>query len=335
VLPPAVASVTVSPGSVTLTPGQTAQLTATARDASGAPVGGAVSWTTSDATTASVSATALVTGNAVGSATLAATVGGVSGTASITVQSGPAGGFHEPSGMATQINTGPIGSTSIVTVFSPSTPSALGDWSGNLSVVPGGTGLRLTYPATLPGGNSPVRFGKAISSPGTGWYYQRMKVRFAPNWSLNGNVALKFCEPRTQQTGSGQGSNENHVIGAHDFETQTTHAWFYVLLQGPNGHFGDLFEQPQWSPSANLNDGAWHTIEVVFGPESSPGAGDGSYTGWIDGTQVAHYTSVMWLASGNQVGWPYLMFDPTYGGGTHSPGQSMYWDLDQLYVSTK
>jgi hypothetical protein len=244
-------------------------------------------------------------------------------------------GSNEPPGMSTQINTGPIASTTVFTVFSPPAPSSLGDWSGNLTVVPGGTGLRVTYPLTLPGGNSPARWGHGIGSPGTGWYYQRMKVRFSPNWTLSGNVALKFCEPRTEQTGSGQGPDENHVIGAHDFATQTTHAFFYVLLQGPNGHFRNLYEQPRYARGANLNDGAWHLLEALFTPESTPGAGNGTYTGWVDGVRVAHYSDVLWLAPGNRVGWRYLMFDPTYGGGRHNPAQTMYWDFDQLYVSTR
>jgi uncharacterized protein YjdB len=331
---PVVASVSLSPSASTLAPGQTTQFTATARDASGTVLSVGVSWTTSDGTVASVSSSGLVTGNANGSATITATAGSVSGTAAVTVESGPPGGFNEPPGMSTQINSGPITSISLFTVFSPTTPSSLGDWSGNLTLVPGGTGLRVNYPPTLPGGNSPVRWGHGIASAGSGWYYQRMKVRFSPNWTLNGNVALKFSEPRTQQTG-GSGPNENDVIGAHDFETLSVHAFFYILVQGPDGNSRDLFEQPQYSPAANLNDGAWHTVEVVFSPESSPGAGNGGYTGWVDGTQVAHYTNVQWLAVGNQVGWPYLMFDPTYGGGTHSPPAAIYWDFDQLYVSTK
>jgi uncharacterized protein YjdB len=332
---PVVASVSLSPSSATMAPGETTQLTATARDAGGTVLSVGVSWATTDPAVASVSSSGLVTANANGSATIKATAGGVSGAAAVTVESGPPGGFNEPAGMSTQINTGPVTSTSVFTVFSPSTPSSLGDWSGNLTTVPGGTGLRVTYPPTLPGGNSPARWGVGIPSAGTGWYYQRMKVRFSPNWTMNGNVDVKLCEPRTQQTGSGAGADENDVIAAHDFETQSTHAFLFLALQGPNGHFADLTEQPEFAAAANLAGDAWHTMEVLFAPESSPGAGNGTYTAWVDGTQIAHYTSVPWLASGNQVGWPYLMFDPTYGGGTHSPVATMYWDFDQLYVSTK
>jgi hypothetical protein len=329
---PVVASVTVTPNTATMSPGETTQLAATARDASGSTLSVGISWTSTNASVASVSSSGLVTGNAVGSATITATSGGVNGTASVTVESGPPGGFHEPAGMSTQVNTGPISSTSVVSVFSPTTPSSAGEWSGNLAVVPGGTGLRLTYPTNLLGGYSPVRFGVGISSPGTGWYYQRMKIRFSSNWTMSGNFDVKLCEPRTQQFGNGSGATENDNIDAHG---PTTSAFLFVGLQGPNGHFANLTEQPASTAADNLAGGGWHTIEVLFTPESTPGAGDGTYTGWVDGTQIAHYTGVLWLAAGNQVGWPYLMFDPTYGGGTNSPAVNMYWDFDQLYVSTK
>jgi len=238
--------------------------------------------------------------------------------------------------MAAQINTGAMSTVpAALSMFSPATPTAEGEWSGNLSTVPGGTGLRITYPATLSGGYSPARFGMKIAAPGTGWYYQRMKVRFSPNWTLSGNVAMKFCEPRTTKTGGGAGAEENHVIGAHDFATQSTRAFLYVLLQGPNSQSRNLFEVPRYERVANLNDSKWHLIELLFTPETSPGAGDGTYMGWVDGVRIAHYADVMWLARDNAPGWPYLMFDPTYGGGKHVPGQSMYWDFDELYVSTR
>ncbi len=245
----------------------------------------------------------------------------------------PSGSAHEPSGMATQVNTGTIKSTAPFAVFSPWTATDYGESSQNLTTVPGATGMRITYRPNLWGGYSPVRFGVSLPSAGTGWYYQRMNVRFSPNWTMSGNIGVKLCEPRTQQLDGATGENE--VIGAQDFETNSTHAWLYTLLQGPNGQSRDLFEQPHYTPAAELAGGAWHTIEVLFTPESSPGTGNGTYTAWVDGTQIAHYTNVQFLARGNRVGFPYLMFDPTYGGGSNRPATTMYWDFDQLYVSTK
>jgi len=236
--------------------------------------------------------------------------------------------------MATQINTGPITSKSVVTVFSPASPSSTGEWSGNLSVVPGGTGLRLTYPTSLAAGNSPVRFGLGIAHAGTGWYYHRMKVHFSGNWTNAGNPVIKLCEPRTEQQGNGAGATENDVIGGF-VNAGPTQSFLTLLLQGPDGHFSDLMPQPSTDANANISDGNWHTIEVLFGPESTPGAGNGTYKAWVDGVQVASYTGVLWLAPGNTAGWPYLMFDPVYGGVQSSPPSLMYWDVDQIYVSTR
>src|SRR5207247_622619 len=81
-----VASVTVSPTSATLQVGQTTQLTATPKDASGSPlIGRTVTWSSSDTTIARVSASGLVTARAGGTATVTATSEGKSGTSTITV----------------------------------------------------------------------------------------------------------------------------------------------------------------------------------------------------------------------------------------------------------
>jgi uncharacterized protein YjdB len=81
-----VASVTVSPATASLTVGQTAQLAATPRDASGTPLSGrAVTWATSNAAVATVNSNGLVTGATAGSANITATSEGQGGTAAITV----------------------------------------------------------------------------------------------------------------------------------------------------------------------------------------------------------------------------------------------------------
>ena len=85
-----VASVTVTPSSASGQVGQTVQLTATPRDASGNPLSGrAVTWSSSDTTVATVSRTGFVTAKGAGTATITATSEGKSGTATITVTSAP------------------------------------------------------------------------------------------------------------------------------------------------------------------------------------------------------------------------------------------------------
>ena len=90
VTPPPVASVDVTPPTASIVVGATQQLTATPKDANGnALTGRAVTWSTSDATVATVDTNGLVTGIAVGTATITATSEGVNGTSVVTVNSVP------------------------------------------------------------------------------------------------------------------------------------------------------------------------------------------------------------------------------------------------------
>ncbi|MGE0441456.1 MAG: Ig domain-containing protein [Gemmatimonadales bacterium] len=85
-VPAPVASVSVAPGASTLVVAQTAQLTATPRDAAGAALAGrSVSWASTDPGTASVSSAGLVTAVTPGAATVTATAEGKTGQSVITV----------------------------------------------------------------------------------------------------------------------------------------------------------------------------------------------------------------------------------------------------------
>jgi uncharacterized protein YjdB len=88
----AVASVAVLPTSASLQRGATTVLTATVKDVSGSvATDRQVTWSTSNASVASVSSTGVVTGNAIGTATITASSGGRSGSASIAVVPIPVG----------------------------------------------------------------------------------------------------------------------------------------------------------------------------------------------------------------------------------------------------
>ena len=87
-----VASVTVSPSPVNLSPSQPTQsLTATPRDAGGAPITGAAlggrttGWSSSDINVATVSSAGLVTAVGAGTAIITATIGGTPGTGTVNV----------------------------------------------------------------------------------------------------------------------------------------------------------------------------------------------------------------------------------------------------------
>jgi hypothetical protein len=357
-----VATVSVAPGSSTIQVGNQVQLSATDKTSGGIVVSGQiVSWASSNAAVASVSASGLVTGSGVGTATITATSVGIQGTASFTVTSGGSGPFHEPAGMNTQINTGAMsvapsqsnngtwteGSTTL-TNFSPNSKSSTGEWSGNLSAIPGEPGLRLTYDGSLDGGNSPVRFGASLANHGSGYLYVRWKFRLSPNWTLSTASQLKVMEPRSIN------STENHVISFSPYgqASDGSNMWPNAFLQFNNGggtysryvpgnSSGQDASTSYFSSSvANVGGnarGSWHTIEFYMQPESSAGTANGQLTIWVDGNQVFQTTSVNYFLNGEPMGWMYLMFDPCYGGDSandHPPG-TLYWDIDQLYVSTK
>ena len=87
VQPIPVASVTLDPGSVTLGPGENAQLVATTKSADGTVLTGrVVTFTSSNTKVAMVSSDGVVTGIALGTATITATSEGKSTTAAVTVQ---------------------------------------------------------------------------------------------------------------------------------------------------------------------------------------------------------------------------------------------------------
>lgn len=84
-----VATVAVSPATVSVLPGATTQLTATLSDASGHQLSGrTVTWASSDQSKATVSQTGLVTGVAYGQVTITATSEGKSGSATVKVSDG-------------------------------------------------------------------------------------------------------------------------------------------------------------------------------------------------------------------------------------------------------
>ena len=83
-----VAAVSVAPTSLALSTGASAQLTAAASSASGAPLAGRLTtWTSSDASVATVSPAGVVTGIGAGTATIAATIDGKKATAEVKVTS--------------------------------------------------------------------------------------------------------------------------------------------------------------------------------------------------------------------------------------------------------
>lgn len=348
-------TLSVTPTALTLGANTMFPITTTVGDQFGQVFQGATTFTfnSSAPSVATVSGTGVITWVGPGSATVTTTLTSVTPNlvAATAVTALPATTTNEPSGMTAQINTGAI--TAIpagLTLLSPSTPTSSGEWSGNLTLVPSanGSGLRITYPSTVSGGFSPVRFIFSIATPGTSTFYIRFLIRYSANWTNNGNAGTKIFEPRWPNNSNN--NSENHVIGGRCDNPPAIDQYLQFLLQGPAGNARNI-PQPAisgslgtWSgidPNGQLagpTRGTWHKCELVAVAESTPGNGDGVATGWVDSVQAFTASDVQWLASGDSWGLASLLCDPTYGGGTQNPPSitpSIFWDIDQLYVSTK
>jgi trimeric autotransporter adhesin len=83
-----IASIAVTPATVSLAVGQTSQETAVAKDAQGNTISGTTfTWTTSNPAVATVSASGLVSASGTGNATISAVVAGITGSMSVSVTS--------------------------------------------------------------------------------------------------------------------------------------------------------------------------------------------------------------------------------------------------------
>ena len=85
---PTLTTVTVTPATPSVVAGSTLQMTATGSydDGSTKNITGTATWTTSDASVATVSSAGLLTGVAAGTATITASSGAISGTTTATIQ---------------------------------------------------------------------------------------------------------------------------------------------------------------------------------------------------------------------------------------------------------
>jgi hypothetical protein len=293
---------------------------------------------------------------------------------------GTSSGNHMPSGMKIVVDTGDMtampanggqdgGASGITwstggpvpascTCDSPTTPSIVGEWSGNIQIGPGGHGIKMLYPNSLEGGNSPGRFHLALPTTGTGFLYAAFTFEFSSTWSFSHAIGIKLLEPRTVNAGNNDyfGWNCSDTAGNPDGVS----AWPFFALQG--NQFGDIPGAPQGyaalpavytTPNADVGGagrGTEHVVEFFIQPETPTGTGsNGQITFWID--NVLAFTTVGGTpGSGTGIptagitydsgGFNFIQFDPTYGGDSatdHPPAgdQPMYWVINNLIVAVQ
>lgn len=113
-------TLTVSPATISMTPGASAQLVALARDQNGNVITGApISWTSGNTAVASVSSAGIVTANAVGNTAVTASLGNLSANANVSVAASSPPGTPSPSVASMSVSpssvTLAVGGTATVT----------------------------------------------------------------------------------------------------------------------------------------------------------------------------------------------------------------------------
>ena len=137
-VPAPVASVVLSPATVSMVAGSTAQLTATPKDSAGTALSGRpVSWASGNGGVATVSGAGVVTGVAAGAATITATSEGKSGTATVTVTASPTTVTNP--GTVTDLRVAGVTDTGVTLAFTEVTNGSGGAASYDVRSVPGNT----------------------------------------------------------------------------------------------------------------------------------------------------------------------------------------------------
>jgi uncharacterized protein YjdB len=325
--PPApVATVAVSPSSNTINAGQTVQLAATARDANGATLTGrTITWSSSNASVASVSGNGLVTGIAAGTVTITATSETKSGTASVTVQS----------------VTPP---TKVDTIFAEGFESgSLSRWDDegaenthrvttDPSHVHNGThALEIDYPAGAEAGWLTKFF-----MPGYDSVYVRAWAFFPNGWDDQTKL-IGLGGSRTDNAYSAMGKAGVCPNGTDYFNTMlvtppgqdlgpTEFYTYYPGMPVQNGvcwGSDGLSAGAHYTSARTLATGSWHRIEFWV-KINTPGGANGLQRYWIDGQLAGEWLNINYRASTIlKLNSLMLTFSRSPGGAV---AQSAYWD---------
>ena len=319
-----VASVTVTPSSLSLGIGKTAQLTAALKDANNTVLTGrTVAWGSSQPAVATVSATGLVTAIAGGSATITAVADGQSGQSQVSVTSGVTLGAYpnQPAGF---------------TVLSERSFSAKSEagWDTyeesqrNFTLIsdstapksPNGVG-RILYPAGFAGGSSPAVLQRQIQGN-----YSRIYVSFwmrvSSNWQGHRTGTLKIHhfwsggKNRAIFTAEGAGSAPLYPT---------------MRLQGGDTPDTRSFLRPNLS-SNDITRGRWRRIEMLL-IANTVGVNNGQAHWWMDGVKMGQYVDVGFVSTAGARFWEQVQYSPTWGGQLDTVLNDQTLDVDHMYIS--
>ena len=315
-----VASVSVSPTSVSQTAGTTQQLAATLKDASGnALTGRPVTWASSNPAVASVSGSGLESSVTAGSATVTATSEGQSGTATVTVTVLPpppppppppsTGWTNQPGGYSTVTDQAWDGLTTLGWNSMYNTngyATIVGDATAPLS--PGNV-IQYKYPSGFVAGSAPATEWHALPSLTHAYVGLWWKASNPWQGNLTGVNKIQYLFSNSQGS------------------------MFLCMYGSPGGPY-ELRVFPQFSVSQdvwltpNVNHvpvtlGQWHKIEWVVDYNG------GVVKWWLDGQLIGSYTGIPMPST------PLVEYHltPVWGGVDGVKSETDYYWYDHVYIS--
>jgi uncharacterized protein YjdB len=332
--PVPVATVTVAPASSTLDPGGTVQLTATTRDANNNVLTGrSVIWTSANSSVASVNSSGLVTAVAQGSTQITATSEGKTASAAITVNAAPPppppppSGSNEPAGM-TLVSSRPFNSTTATY-----TAGEDGWWDsdhGSLAIIQDASAprsapniARMTFNAGINGGYAPSTLERQING---NTMYVAAWVRYSSNWQSHNSSVNKILHFWI-------GGGNKLVITAASYTPYgplTARISLQGVVSGGNNNDGGI--TGTYNSTAEFVRGQWTKIEVVA-VANTPGSNNGSVKLYINGALATQCSGIQFYSGGGP--FQLLQWAPVWGGTGDTVQQTMYEDMDHVYISQK
>jgi trimeric autotransporter adhesin len=329
--PVPVATVIVSPSAPSIAVGATTQLSASTRDANNNVLTGrVVTWSTGNATIASVSTSGLVTAVAAGTTQITATSEGKAGTATVTVTAAappppPPSGSNEPSGL-TLIADRPFNSTTAT--YTEGEAGWFDSDNGALAIVQDATAprspsnvARMTFNAGIDGGFAPSTLEHPVNAT---TIYVAAWVQFSSNWQSHSSGVNKILH---LWIGGG-----NHVVitaAGLDY-TGSSPLTARISLQGISGGCNNSDGSGTYESSVQFIRGQWHKIEVVA-IANTAGTNNGSVKLYVDGALATQCSGINFGGTA----WSLVSWAPVWGGTGDVLAATQYEYMDHIYLSGK
>jgi polysaccharide lyase-like protein len=178
--------------------------------------------------------------------------------------------------------------------------------------------MRVTYPAPLDGGSTPMAQDRTIPD-GTTEVYGRIAIRFSQCFAGHPSGVNKLLYVWSDDGDFGTPSVYLAAFapGSKNFQPQ---------VRTQDAQFRDLKPNTP-DTSYKFPRDQWVTWEFYL-KMNTPGDSNGIARWWMDGAQVAEYTNQLYSAGTAQAHWTKLQIAP-YWGGTGSvltTPQYLYWN---------